>query len=1386
MSTLRFSRFALFLAGLVATAIFLFHVKPTPELNSIAQAKVGVRTFTHEQLTDKMFLQEKFGIVKQKQKMMTAPGLDHPDQFLQYYQDITQGGPQVNAPPYPPNHRQLELQRARQRKHGVKKDRLGNAPVQFDWVQRGPGNVGGRTRALVVDLDADPGGDTWFAGSASGGIWKTTDAGQSWTNLTPDLAFLSTQVLVQSASAPEVLYAGTGEGWMPGLTAIDGNGIYKATDRGQSWTQLPATVNESSGNLFRNVSRMIIHPQSPDTVVATTNAGIFKTVDGGTSWQQVLDTNGAPATQVLYDGKDFSRQYAAVTAVGIYGSTDSGETWDLMFAPPVGRFPSGRIEIAIAPTNSSRLAASVETRTGNQNDIYLSNDGGAAWTRVDEASGGFVWMAGQGWYNNTLAFHPFSADTLFFAGVEIFRAVFLPETRTFSEFSSSTSNTASFLTFFNFGGDLLGGGGSSDVAPLFDVPSTVQPEHYRNVEIRFGPGQSQKAHRFFSIISGDGYQDYIDIPFSVWDTGIQQQLMVSFFDFDANGVFDLTDPQGNDNQYVLISNVPYNPDGPDAEIVAQGPLHNIIYFIWPVTPAGVTWDPGSHPQSTINIEVMLQEVGLRKSEQISSFSLRNPQPNNTHVDHHNLTMVPFDSATNRYRLLDGNDGGVFFSDDGGKTFSSTLNTYVTTQFYGVDKRPGVDEYVGGMQDNGTWQSPVGESATSASPYTFQLGGDGFDAVWNGANDEEWIGGAQGNWFWLVTNASAGHNATFTPIFPQFVGGANGPFISILASTKSNPELVLTVAPEGVYRSDDFGRTWTLTRIAEPVWGFNGSRTEIVQSLANPQIVWAGSRFNHVTRRSGRLHVSTDGGLTFRPVQNQYTEAGRLFSISGLETHPFEDSTAYVLHSRPAFPKIIRTTDLGQTWEDISGFGANATSDRGFPDVAVYSLLVLPHAPNTLWAGTEIGIFESTDNGASWAFADNGLPAVAVWQMKVVEDQIVVATHGRGIWSVTVPELPPPPIVTLPPRLKQIGGGGGGQLHIRAEFRADYDSSFIVVDGANTLAFGANEAPFDTSLTLVIPVSEPVLAVVALSSYKNGVAFKTAPRAVELFPLSEARAFYATNFSNAGADFLFDGLEITTPPAFADAALHSPHPYPDAPIGATIDFLATLAFPVIVSSENSTLMFDEIVIVEPGRTGVPWPEFGFWDFVVVEGSKDRGATWTALEPGYDARKDAVWETAFDTGSDGAPSMFRNHSVNLLETFQPDDEVLLRFRLNIDEGTNGWGWAIDNLAIQTEPVSVQAGPQLPTVFTLSQNYPNPFNPTTRIHYTLPRDSQVVLRIFNVVGQKVRDLVVNNRQAAGAYTAVWDGKDDFGRAVASGLYIYHIEAGDFVQSRKMTLIR
>lgn len=160
----------------------------------------------------------------------------------------------------------------------------------------------------------------------------------------------------------------------------------------------------------------------------------------------------------------------------------------------------------------------------------------------------------------------------------------------------------------------------------------------------------------------------------------------------------------------------------------------------------------------------------------------------------------------------------------------------------------------------------------------------------------------------------------------------------------------------------------------------------------------------------------------------------------------------------------------------------------------------------------------------------------------------------------------------------------------------------------------------------------------------------------------------------------------------------------------------------------------------------------------------------------------YETIFldsvNAGS-GATFFHENFQFRFRGTSTPASSILLKDVWFVDDVYFGNAGGV--------PVGIESNgaDRIPFRFGLHQNYPNPFNPTTIIQYDLPKDSKVVLKIYNVLGQEVRALV-HERQSAGSKAIVWDGKDNTGHSVSSGIYIYRLQAGTFVQSRKMTLLR
>lgn len=983
---------------------------------------------------------------------------DKPEMFTEYYRAITTEIGKTKSG-YEMNYKIEELDQAKKKYAGLKKTK-----ATIPWIERGPANVGGRTRVIIVDPD-DVTHNTWFAAAATGGIWKTTNGGATWSSLSDQFTNLSVNAMAMADSDHDILYAGTGESF-PGGTGLYGNGVWKSIDRGLNWSQLSTTATDEN---FAYVNRVIIDPFDANIVLVATETGIFKTSNGGTSWFKVYSSNRG-VEDLVADPTDFNVLFAGENSVGVLRSTDAGDNW----TPSIAGIGSGRrFEVAVSPVDHNNVFTSVNV-SGEVSNVYISEDNGLNWRKFNDTH---AFLSAQGEYDNIIEAHPYNADEVFVGGVDVWKLAFNGTTEESADTvkNAYTVNT-SFLSFVNFGGAYLGGGMSTE-----DGTDRL-PSDWVSVEIRFGTGLSQKAHRFNvpdEFTSGVApnnytYVDYVDVPFQVWDITYNRQLMVSFRDQEKDGAYNLYESTGSEygtqgREYIFVNAIEYNPTTPDANITVNGGhLYKCLYFFWPTLTAGETWSPSSLPSSKIIVDYGKFQLynGVKTSIADSYGTFSGPNGYNQgagfgntsipglHPDHHNIAIIP--TGSGNFTYIDANDGGLGISIDNAATFTMLPNNYRTTQFYGVAKHPTKNEYFGGMQDNGSWQSPADEDASSTSYYFFRIGGDGFECLWHAEKPNLMLGSVYNNDIRKSTTTGATWGPSSIGITED-----DGPFITRLSVSKENPDMVFAVGNTGVYKSINFGSNWTRRPISGK-WAIDNivsSSHNVEVSLANGNIVWAGGGM--ATDAGLQMYVSTNEGASFTAVSD-YSVVSMNAYTSGIATHPSEDSTAYVLFSLKGKPKVLRTKDLGGSWEDISGFGTNNTSSNGFPDVVVQSLIVMPHDPNIIWVGTDIGLFESTDNGASWNLANNGLPPVSVYDMQIVGHQVVVATHGRGIWSVDIPEIDNAPYILDFTQVEAFN------LNINTNFKVAYDSVQIYIDGIRNQTLNSPEAG---STDIPIAVSE---------------------------------------------------------------------------------------------------------------------------------------------------------------------------------------------------------------------------------------------------------------------------------------------------------------------------
>lgn len=248
--------------------------------------------------------------------------------------------------------------------------------------------------------------------------------------------------------------------------------------------------------------------------------------------------------------------------------------------------------------------------------------------------------------------------------------------------------------------------------------------------------------------------------------------------------------------------------------------------------------------------------------------------------------------------------------------------------------------------------------------------------------------------------------------------------------------------------------------------------------------------------------------------------------------------------------------------------------------------------------------------------------------------------------------------------------------------------------------------------------------------------------------------YSNNFDNGRNDFILHDFDIYHDEGFQNGALHSPHPYPSPDEdNMELNFYTLLKHPVILNA-NATISFDEVVLVEPGNDGTKYGDFEFWDFVIVEGSKDKGETWLPLVNGYDSREHAAWEENFyssiadmNSTSVGSSQLYITRQINMLanNNFSEGDTILIRYRLYSDPYAHGWGWAIDNLQIQPQATASKT--------ILSQGnirvYPNPFSGSFKVVIE-PNDFLYLLELelISMYGQKIK--TVQHKNIAGTVTS------------------------------------
>ncbi|MEM6699067.1 MAG: sialidase family protein, partial [Bacteroidota bacterium] len=301
--------------------------------------------------------------------------------------------------------------------------------ANIQWEERGPNNVGGRTRTLLYDLN-DPSGNTVFAGSVGGGLWRTNNINTNPVDWQPVDNFWSNIAIgsiAQNPENPNEIYVGTGEGWFNG-DSVRGNGIWKSEDGGNTWQQLPRTRGMGYVNKLVVARNGVVLAAIRDVFV--NQGGIYRSEDGGSTWTPVIRTpesfSMGADIEIAANG-DIYASMGILYSDGIYKSLNNGLTWTKVYNSKSNEF---RIELACAPSNPNVVYALFEN--GSENGIPAirkTSTGGARWQDVNTplwydqncSSLERDWTRGQDWFDLIAIVDPTDENSVYIGAVDLFK-----------------------------------------------------------------------------------------------------------------------------------------------------------------------------------------------------------------------------------------------------------------------------------------------------------------------------------------------------------------------------------------------------------------------------------------------------------------------------------------------------------------------------------------------------------------------------------------------------------------------------------------------------------------------------------------------------------------------------------------------------------------------------------------------------------------------------------------------------------------------------------------------------------------------------------------------------------------------------------------------------
>jgi photosystem II stability/assembly factor-like uncharacterized protein len=900
---------------------------------------------------------------------------------------------------------------------------------QFTWRWIGPMTFSGRISSFAVPRGQS---QTYYVLAASGGVWKTVDGGTHFEPIFDHYGTLSMGWMAIAPSNQDILYLGTGEP-MHARASTHGNGMWKSTDAGKTWTHIGLEKS-----FF--IPKVEVDSKNPDIVFAVAEGklydnemdcdrGLYKSTDGGKTWTNIF-ASVAKDRGVSDFVLDLRNSNVIITAAyktyrrawtyydrwpgnNLYKTTDGGKNWKLLKNGLPVDTELGRTGLAIYEKNPNIIYARLDQGVS----LGFNERDGAANFRAAGGGGRGGGGGGGGFGGAVMGTTLFPEDVTFdqFKAFKINPDIAKLAPKFTAVAATNDGDLASKLNEMIGDKDFLTKNGI-DVAKLdaaarkIYAQNTGLIESINDVEKMMkkpaAAPDSTEAKGRFQIIN----RNAIDILYA----GVLNVLPP----VKRDGAIYRTDDQGETWKMMTEYKLP-SPDAQGARGMGAGQVVQVNQTEGGYYGRIIVDQTNDQIVLCGDTNVTISRDG-GKTIEFTGWDERRTTPMPTHVDHRGVWMDPL----NPNHILDGNDGGVCESWDGGKHFSQK-NQISAQQFYDVsvdNEQP--YNVMGGTQDNGCW---LGPSQTRNSygmfgeDWTYLPTGDGFMAVRDWWNPEyvyyesQFGGSSRKN---LKTGETISLSVRMTP--EQIAAGMsptryqwNAPIVL----SPHNPGIVY-ICSQYVHRSLSHGDRGTFVTISPDLT--KADKTKLAESRKTnlqwatiytfaespkkPGLYWAGTD-------DGNVQMSPNGGVTWVNITDQFYDAngkpkpgikGDLIPydrwVKRVVPSAFDENTCYVgfsgyrTHNEDKTWLFV-TKDLGKTWTDISQNMNNP----------IFDVEEDPDNANVLYLGTDYGVFLTIDQGKTWTRFGASEPDATIRDVAIQkrDREMAIGTYGRGIYVADI-------------------------------------------------------------------------------------------------------------------------------------------------------------------------------------------------------------------------------------------------------------------------------------------------------------------------------------------------------------------------------------------------